>query len=400
MKKLLTILVLLVVTMTTYGQFPQYQNTPVEDIDKGWATKPIDNVINSSLGIMLERFDQTWPTWMVGMVRDLMEKGLEKSVSDDETELTVMADTKNGYFAVGDNGTDGEYLSGCVWNRKNGHRLLAICLGKPTDPCIEVVCFYDYDPAKKTLTPEPDILKGYRWHDRKEFSQIFCRLPRKGKDVEVDDWHCENGPLKHTFTWDGMKPVYAKSEPLVMDEEPDYSVEVDFKGAAPNIKDFVNAMLSRPDMGDYFGGMRDSWKLYLNGMKQMPGDEMMVDVKNGYMGYVSKDDNERLVIECCYWNYSDKKHKLVALSNNLFDKGRAVNGQHSGIEFYDFSMESRKMTPIEPFELGIDYIWPDEESVRTCALPRVGRTLVFTHHTKSGKVEKKLTWNGFKFIEE
>lgn len=400
MKKLLTIIVLFVVSVTTYGQFPQYQNTPLEDIDKGWASKPIDNVINGSLGIMLERFDQTWPTWMVGMVRDLMEQGLEKSVSEDDTQLTVIADSKNGYFSVGDAGTDGEYLSGCVWNRSNGHRLLAVCLGKPTDPCIEIVCFYDYDPAKKCLTPEPDILKGYRWHDRKEFSQIFCRLPRKGKDIEVDDWHAEDGPIKHIFTWDGMKPVYSKSEPLAYDEEPDYSVEVDFKGAAPNIKDFVKAMLDRPDIGESLSGLRDSWNLYLNGMKQMPGDELIVDVQNGYMGYVSKDDNERSVIECCYWNYADKKHKLMAFTNDLFMNGKAVYGQYSGIEFYEFSVDTRKMTPIEPFEVGIDYVSPNGDSVVTHALPRVGRTMVYTHHTKTGKIDKKFTWNGSKFVEE
>ena len=217
-KKLYVVLALLVASVAAFAQFPQYKTIPLEEIDSGWAAKPIGNVANGKLSTMLERFDQTWPTWMVGMVRDLMKKGQTKSVSSDETELTVIADTKNGYFSVGDAGTDGEYMSGCVWNRSNGHRLLAICLGSPTDPCIEMVCFYDYDPAKKILTPEPDILKGYRWHDRKEFSQIFCRLPRKGKNVEVDDWHCENGPLKHTFIWDGMKPVYSKSEPLKIDD--------------------------------------------------------------------------------------------------------------------------------------------------------------------------------------
>ena len=56
----------------------QEGNTFLEDIDKGWKTKTIDNVINGSLGIMLERFDQTWPTWMLRSVRNTMENGLEK----------------------------------------------------------------------------------------------------------------------------------------------------------------------------------------------------------------------------------------------------------------------------------------------------------------------------------
>jgi len=193
-------------------------STSLEDIDAGWATKPISNVANGNFATMLERFYQTWPTWMVRAVRDTMKKGLTKQVLDKGTELTVTVDQKNGFVSVGDGGTDGEYMSACYWNRSNGHKLLAVLLGSPTDPCIEVLCTYDYDPAKKMLTPEPEILKGYRWHDRKAYSQIFCNLPRKGKEITVDDWSGDDGPVRHTFKWDGMKPVYSKSESLKLDD--------------------------------------------------------------------------------------------------------------------------------------------------------------------------------------
>ena len=210
----------LMLAVAVQAQEKKVKYTPLEEIDKGWPTKTIDRVINGSFGIMLERFDQTWPTWMVGAVRETMEKGLAKQVLDEETSLTVTIDSKNGYAQVSDGGTDGEYMSACFWNRKNGHKLLAVCLGKPTDPCLEMVCFYDYDPQKKTLTPEPDILKGYRWSDRKEFTQIFCHLPRKGKNILVDEWGSE-GPVQHTFTWNGMKPVYSKTAPLNIDDGSD-----------------------------------------------------------------------------------------------------------------------------------------------------------------------------------
>ena len=193
-------------------------STSLEDIDAGWATKPISNVANGNFATMLERFYQTWPTWMVRAVRDTMKKGLTKQVLDKDTELTVTVDQKNGFVSVGDGGTDGEYMSACYWNRSNGHKLLAVLLGSPTDPCIEVLCTYDYDTAKKMLTPEPEILKGYRWHDRKAYSQIFCNLPRKGKEITVDDWSGDDGPVRHTFKWDGMKPVYSKSESLKLDD--------------------------------------------------------------------------------------------------------------------------------------------------------------------------------------
>ena len=212
MKRVFLITVALFSLTTAMAQVKYFETCPLTEIEEGWKTKTITNVINGSLGIMLERFDQTWPTWMGRVIRETMEKGLSKQVLDEETSLVVTVDAKNGYAEVNDGGTDGEYMSLCYWKRNNGHRLFAVRLGKPTDPFIDFVCFYDYDPAKKTLTPEPEILKGYRWVDREPYTQIFCRLPRTGKNIIVEDWG-KDGPVLHTFTWDGMKPVYVKTEP-------------------------------------------------------------------------------------------------------------------------------------------------------------------------------------------
>ena len=383
------------------AQDMRFESTPLEVINKGWTSKTIDNVINGSFGIMLERFDQTWPTWMVGSIRNTMEQGLSKEVLDEETELTVTIDSKNGYASVGDGGTDGEYMSACYWNRSNGHKLLAVLLGKPTDPCIEVLCTYDYDPQKKTLTPEPDILKGYRWGDKGENKQIFCNLPKTGKNVTVQDWSGD-GPVLHTFTWDGMKPVYAKTEPYVYDDGLD-DITVSFKGTSPNIKDFVAAFLSQEDETDEsLNGLRQAWDFYKNGMKQMPGDDLIVDVQNGYMGYVSTDTDDdntyRLVIECCYWNYADKKHKLVAISNDLYRNGKAIAGQYTGITFYKYDNATRKMKVVYGDELGLGFEAPDGTEATSHALPRQGKTIVFSYYTSSGKRDFRLTWNGSRFI--
>lgn len=383
------------------AQDMRFESTPLEVINKGWTSKTIDNVINGSFGIMLERFDQTWPTWMVGSIRNTMEQGLSKEVLDEETELTVTIDSKNGYASVGDGGTDGEYMSACYWNRSNGHKLLAVLLGKPTDPCMEVLCTYDYDPQKKTLTPEPDILKGYRWGDKGENKQIFCNLPKTGKNVTVQDWSGD-GPVVHTFTWDGMKPVYAKTEPYVYDDGLD-DITVSFKGTSPNIKDFVAAFLSQEDETDEsLNGMRKAWDFYKNGMKQMPGDDLIVDVQNGYVGYESTDTDDdntyRLVIECCYWNYADKKHKLVAISNDLYRNGKAIAGQYTGITFYKYNNATRKMKVVYGDELGLGFEAPNGTEATSHALPRQGKTIVFSYYTPSGKRDFRLTWNGSRFI--
>ena len=389
--------------LASQAQDQHFESTPLEVIDKGWSTKTIDNVINGSFGIMLERFDQTWPTWMVGSIRNTMEQGLSKEVLDDETELTVTIDSKNGYASVGDGGTDGEYMSACYWNRSNGHKLLAVLLGKPTDPCIEVLCTYDYDPQKKTLTPEPSILKGYRWGDKGEFKQIFCKLPKKGKNVIVEDWSGDDGPVLHTFTWDGMKPVYAKTEPYVFDDGLN-DITVSFNGASPTIKDFVSALLSQRDETDEsLNGLREAWGFYKNGMKQMPGDDLIVDVQNGYVGYVSVDTDDdntnRQVIECCYWNYADKKHKLVAISNDWYMNGKPEAGQYTGVTFYKYDNATRKMKVVYADDLGLEFDSPTGTTAISHTLPRQGKTIVYTFYTPLGKSEKRLTWNGSKFIE-
>ena len=397
MKKISIAILLFLLAGTLHAQ-QSHENTSIKDIEKLWPTKPIDNVINGSIGIMLERFDQTWPTWMIGLVRDTMEKGLSEEVIDEETALTVTVDSKNGFVSLGDGGTDGPYMSACCWNRPNGHKLLAVLLGKPTDPCIEVVCFYDYDPQKKMLSPEPDILKGYRWADRKEFTQLFYHLPRQGKNLLVDEWG-PDAPVKHTFVWDGMKPVYAKTEPLVLDDGLG-SITINFKGASPNIKDFVTALLAPNETDESLNGLRQAWDFFKNGMKQMPGDELIVDTQNGYVGYVSQDETSRGVIECCYWNYADKKHKLVAITNDLYINGKPEVGQFSGIEFYTYDNATRQMKHIYADEIGAVVEAPPGSNVATHALPRQGKTIVYTYHTPSGKIEKRLTWNGTKFIAE
>ena len=400
MKKLLLTITALLFAFSIMAQEKELETIPLEDIEKQWGTKTIDNVINGSIGIMLESFDMTWPTWMVGAVRETMEQGLDKAMLDPETGLTVTVDAKNDFVELKDDGTDAAYMSARVWDRKNGHRLLAIRLGKPTDPCLEFVCFYDYDAQQKTLTPEPDILKGYRWSDREAFTQIYYYLPKKGNELTADEWSDE-GTLRHTFTWDGMKPVYAKTEPFDPDEYWNQPIYVNFEGANPNIKDFVTALLSGEEIGESLNSMKLSWELFLNGMNLMPGESITADTQNGYVCYESEETTEsetvRLVIECCYWNYADKQHKLVALTNDLYIDGKPIFGQYTGIEFYVYDHATNSMKIAFGPDLGVDFDTPSDTDTITHSLPRQGKTMVIIAHTPSGRIEKHLTWNGSKF---
>lgn len=378
-------------------------DTPVascslEDIAKGWKTKPIDHVLNGSLGILLERFNQTWPTWMVGAVCKTMEKGLSKEILEEETGLTVIADVKNGYVEVNDAGTDGEYMSACVWNRNNGHRLLAVRLGDPTDPFIEFVCFYDYDPQKKMLTPEPQILAGF-----KEWTYecpLYYGLPMVGKNMLIEEFG-PDGHLCHTFAWDGMKPVYSKTERIESYDAVTAGSIVPFRGKQPTIIDFVDDHLRGEDIGEALGELRDMWKLYRLGKTLPKGKSFIVDVKNGYVRYDSKySDQDWQYMEFCVWNYADKRHKLVAYCNDCFHEGKPIAGQYTGLEFSIYDNDTHRMKPAYAPDLGAEVDVPDDHTVTTHSLPRTGKTLVYTFYTPSGEVRKSLTWNGSKFIPQ
>ena len=382
------------------AQNRHFESCPIEVINEGWKTKTIDNVINGSLGVMLERFDQTWPTWMMGEVRSAMEKGQSKAVLEEETELTVIIDSKNGYVSVDDAGTDSEYMSACYWNRSNGHKLLAVLLGKPMDPCMEVLCTYDYDPQNKRLNPEPNILKGYRWGDKKN-AQMFCGLPKTGKNVIVQEWGVD-GPLKHTFTWDGMKPVYSKTESLEYDGG-FADISVKFKGKSPNIKDFVSARFSDDeDLGECLSDIASSWELYQQGKPLDEGCSFIVDTANGFMRFDKKyTEQDRKQMEMCYWNCSDGKHKLVAENIEAYDNGRQVNTECTGWQFFMYDARTHRMKPVSGDDLAFVYDFPQGNgNTVSITLPCQGKTVVLTCHTPSGEFSKRLTWNGSKFVKE
>ena len=209
MKRILTFTLLLALFMPLSAQ--TQQNVPdygLGSVCLHWAEKVIKNVPDGTLGMMLKRFNDEWPYTAVGDVMPIVGQKSSEKVLDDETELTVVNDVANGYVSIGDAGTDSQYMTACVWRRSNGHRLLAINLGSPTDPSVDFVCFYDYDQKTKTLTPEPDILTGRK--AKVEDNQFSHLLPRKGKDMvvyEYEGWDCTS----HIYKWDGMRPVYLKS---------------------------------------------------------------------------------------------------------------------------------------------------------------------------------------------
>lgn len=375
----------------------------VEEILERWPDVVIPNAGDGSLPAMLRAFDKTWPTKLTSDARSVIDKGLSEKVLDKETGYTVCYDAKNGYAEVYDDGADNGYMQTCYWRRSNGHRLFAITLGYPVDSEQELMCFYDYDPQTRTMTPEPDILSGL---PRKTADiKRHYSLPQQGKDMYVNDFKGLDARCLH-FTWDGMKPVLYDSFDKSVgfdapEEDSGYDIPVSYSGSGPGIADFVSACFSDDQLPELMGSCRDDWRSFRQGKPLPKNHTLLLDSKNGYMRYESAHPQygARAVVEMCYWNCSDGYHKLVARNIVSYANGKRDCGQFDGLNFFLFDPDERAMKLIG-FEECCEGGFPETPNAETVTfvLPREGKTVLVLISSPSGEKRHRMEWNGNGFI--
>lgn len=217
---------------------------------------------------------------------------------------------------------------------------------------------------------------------------------------------------------------------------------VNFKGASPNITDFINSLMDEEDgMPMDSGGIIDAWRYYLQHGKQKPGTEVIIDKKNGYASITSEYTVEyeggvnkcKSIFEMCYWNCDDGKHKLFALNHNFMVNGRYREGQTTGMNLSLYENARHIMWGIVEEELGLD-VYPDtdesyeydsktglnyakdretgepltlnedefmrwlaEKPVVTYCLPRQGKDIVAEIHHTTRTDTIRLVWDGMRF---
>lgn len=217
-KYLLTTLISLVTCMTVAGQNMFSGSTDLEVIANEWEGRTLGGVADGSLVTMLDCFNKEWPTWMLNSAVKTMKKGVVGRDTYNNGQIVVHNKPQKGWVEVtwwGD-AERHEFMKACYWKRANGNRLLGIYFGGlDNDPNIHFVCFYDYDTKKHTLTPEPQIIDGFR---TTEDTKFYYDLPEEGKELKISEFG-SRGHFYHTFKWDGMKPVLSKSEKI--EEEAD-----------------------------------------------------------------------------------------------------------------------------------------------------------------------------------
>ena len=128
-------------------------------------------------------------------------------------------------------------------------------------------------------------------------------------------------------------------------------------------------------------------------------ETLTIDQQNGFLLYQQRHDDFTTKIELCFWNESDGKHKLVAENVSFIINGEPVDTELTGLTFYWYDNASKKLSLKYAFELGADIEWPEGAAGSIRTLPRQGKTIEFIYSTAKGKITKKLTWDGNKFVK-
>ena len=124
-------------------------------------------------------------------------------------------------------------------------------------------------------------------------------------------------------------------------------IKVNFEGATPNIFDFAWSYLLNYDSNseDYEStfGIRDALERYLQNENQDDDVTLIVDKKAGFISYEHLHQGHAQLIEMCFWNEADKKHKLFAFSNWSYFNGNPQLGQFDALAFYRYDNATQTM---------------------------------------------------------
>ena len=215
MKKIILGFVMGFVALAAFAQ----KDYTIDEIRDGWTKKTITGVADGNILTLVKAFNNVWHT---EPVTDLLKKPV--SNMDDPDDYKIVVDRPNGYVSAYELGDDGESFEACVWKRTNGHKLFAFVFQRMFGVSVrQIILFYDYDPAKKTLTPELNELSrfqpSYNHPDGPSGLVVTYHLPQQGKAVEVSEylmmWYTS---IKHVYEWDGMKPRFSRVDIEKMDD--------------------------------------------------------------------------------------------------------------------------------------------------------------------------------------
>ncbi len=191
----------------------------------------------------------------------------------------------------------------------------------------------------------------------------------------------------------------AQNNPYAYEDDPEtaaYALTVTFSGQKPGINDFVRTLLTEPE-DEHYGSLSEMWERHQKNTPEK-NEKVTVDDKNGFVSFECNfpEDGSKTITEMCYWNSSDSKHKVVGESVQVFQNGKPVQTEFTGVFFHVYNNSTHKLCYINWHDMGVDI--DAGEGVVTYSLPRVGKDITAVIHEKNGKTKNVvLKWNGLRF---
>jgi hypothetical protein len=157
-------------------------------------------------------------------------------------------------------------------------------------------------------------------------------------------------------------------------EKDSYADVLKFAGQKPSITDFATYCIGEPTPPEEDDGLecgwgcdfRDVWSKYRKHKPLTTTEEwtekVTVDAKNGYacieLYFAVKDQDYKrdAKMEMCYWNCSDGKHKVFAVSESCSENGKlmGLGGFFGGFGLYLYNNDTHKIYRCSASELGAE----------------------------------------------
>lgn len=204
----------------------------------------------------------------------------------------------------------------------------------------------------------------------------------------------------------------AQTNPYPEENDPDsYFEVVKYAGQKPIINDFVTTYIGDTPEDELTGMLYEMWQNYKKNKPLGEDNKITVDSKNGFASfeknYPPEDGFEggKTIVEMVYWNCSDNKHKIFAVSVKQFWDNKAIQTEFGGVTFGIYNNATHKIFYNNGSEsLGFDESiktgkeGTDENPVILYNLPRVGKDIKATIYYENGtQKEVLIKWTGIKF---
>lgn len=183
-------------------------------------------------------------------------------------------------------------------------------------------------------------------------------------------------------------------------EYPEYpdgeKIAVKYHGSRPTISDFATAFLNHSKAKNFYDKVYSEWQRYQQKRPLSKNVSISVDTKNGYLHYeiLNPEKKDTIVMEMCFWNCADGKHRLVCANTYWAMDGDYGWDDYIGSRFFVYNNNTRIMREVLAEDIGALY---DGDGLSVFFLPRKGKDIKVSAAGGGERWNEVLEWDGYQF---